>query len=104
MVETGAQDVGLDDFIKSIKDKDLKEVEQDLAVEYAGLFLNMRLVSVAPFESVYTSPEHLLMQEARDEVLSEYRREGLDKVKDFKEPEDHIALELGFMAYLCQRR
>jgi anaerobic sulfite reductase subunit A len=52
---------------------------------------------------VYTSPERLLMQRARDEVLAMYREEGLDRSDDFKEPEDHIAMEFEFMGYLCQK-
>ncbi len=42
------------------------------------------------------------MQEARDEILAAYRAEGLDRADEFNEPEDHIALEFEFMAYLCQ--
>ena len=56
-----------------------------------------------PFESVYTSPKRLMMQEARDEVLAVYRSEGLDKLPTWKEAEDHIALELEFMAALGDR-
>jgi anaerobic sulfite reductase subunit A len=32
-----------------------------------------------------------------------YREEGLDRAGEFNEPEDHVALELEFMAYLCQK-
>lgn len=56
-----------------------------------------------PFESVHTSPKRLMMQEARDEVLAVYRSEGLDKLPSWKESEDHIALELEFMAVLGDR-
>jgi len=52
---------------------------------------------------VFTSAERLLMQRARDEVLAIYREEGLDRSDDFKEPEDHIAIEFEFMGYLCQK-
>ena len=44
-----------------------------------------------------------MMQEARDEVLAVYRSEGLDKLPSWKESEDHIALELEFMAVLGDR-
>ncbi|MBM3150148.1 MAG: molecular chaperone TorD family protein, partial [Chloroflexi bacterium] len=74
-----------------------------LAAEYASLFLGAGRHLVFPYESVYTSAERLMMQEARDAVLLEYRREGLDRSKEFKEPEDHIAIELEFMFYLCQK-
>lgn len=78
----------------------------DLAVEYARVFLGAGLgqgEGAYPYESVYTSPDRLVMQEARDEVLKIYREEGLDRAEEFNEPEDHVAFELEFMAYLCQK-
>ncbi len=72
--------------------QDLESEATDLAAEYAALFLNMSEHPVFPFESVYTSPERLLMQEARDQVVAEYREEGLDRTAEFREPEDHLAL------------
>lgn len=76
-----------------------------LAVDYARIFLGAGATgNVAyPYESVYTSPDRLVMQDARDEVLKLYREEGLDRAEEFNEPEDHIALELEFMAHLCQK-
>ena len=50
-----------------------------------------------PFESVYTSPKRLMMQEARDEVLAVYRSEGLDLSLI------HIFSEFGTMAILSSR-
>jgi len=78
----------------------------DLAVEYARVFLGAGLgqgEGAYPYEPVYTSPDRLVMQEARDDVLKIYREEGLDRAEEFNEPEDHIAFELEFMAYLCQK-
>lgn len=43
------------------------------------------------------------MQEPRDEVLKLYRSMGVDRSGQFKEPEDHIALELQFMTHLCEK-
>ena len=75
-----------------------------LAIEYARIFLGAGGEDSAyPYESVYTSPERLLMRDARDDVLLQYQEEGLDRATQCHEPEDHIALELEFMAYLCQQ-
>jgi anaerobic sulfite reductase subunit A len=90
-------------FAQQAQDSDLKKEARELAAEYAALFLNAARKPVSPYESVYTSPDHLVMQKARDEVVAEYRKEGLDRIGDFREPEDHIAIELEFMAYLCDR-
>lgn len=78
----------------------------NLAVDYVRAFIGAgkSAKEVAyPYESVYTSPDRLLMQEARDEVLSLYRAEEISRGESFKEPEDHIAFELEFMTVLCER-
>ncbi len=93
----------LERFIRELQGADLQAVATQLAAEYAGLFLNAGRQPVYPYESVYTSPEHLVMQKARDEVVQLYRQEGLDRSDAVREPEDHIAIELEFMAYLCRR-
>ena len=93
----------LNKYLRGLDHADLKKVESDLAAEFAGLFLNASRQSVHPFESVYTSEEKLLMQRARDEVLNEYRRAGLERIQEFREPEDHIALEFEFMSNLCNK-
>jgi len=77
----------------------------DLAVDYAKVFLGAGIAegTVAyPYESVYTSPEHLVMQKARDQVLDLYREFGLDKEENLDIFEDHLGLELEFMAFLCK--
>ena len=56
-----------------------------------------------PFESVYTSENRLRMQDARDEVLAIYRSEGLNRSVDWHDDEDHVALELEFMQFLCDK-
>jgi TorA maturation chaperone TorD len=93
----------LRDYARRIREADLRQVEIDLGAEYIALLLAASANPVFPYESVYTSPERLLMQQARDEVLAEYRGEHLARLREFKHPEDHIAIELEFMAYLCQK-
>ena len=77
----------------------------DLAVDFARVFLGAGITEkercAFPYESVYTSPKGLIMQEARDEVLALYRKHGLGKDDSFNVPEDHISLEFEFMAHLC---
>ena len=74
-----------------------------LAVDYARIFLgcgSLDAEAAYPFESVYTSPKHLTMQDARDEVLAIYKSEGFGKTSSWKEPEDHLAVELEFVKAL----
>lgn len=78
---------------------------EDLAVDYARIFLGAGIVdfdAAYPYESVYTSPKKLIMQEARDEVVAFYQKCGVARDKELNEPEDHMAFELEFMAYLCR--
>ena len=75
----------------------------DLAVDYARVFLAAGVakgVMAIPCESVYTSREHLLMQDAWEAVRKIYAEHGIGKTVDDGLYEDHIALELDFMAHL----
>ena len=77
-----------------------------LAVVFDRAFFGMgpRTAQKAfPYESVYTSEGGLMMQDAYAEVLHVYRAAGFAKDPGFKEPEDHLAVELAFMALLCGR-
>ena len=90
------------DYLKRAWDDSVTE----LAIDYVSAFIGHGVNGYSaayPYESVYTSPKRLMMQEARDEVLAVYRSEGLDKLPSWKESEDHIALELEFMAVLGDR-
>ena len=82
------------------------DTRQELAVDYAHTFLgagNYNELMAPPYESVYTSEEHLLMQDARDGAVACYRAEGLDLPDDNTTPEDHVGFEMQFMATLVER-
>lgn len=79
---------------------------QDLAVDYARIFLAAGVYegeTAVPYESVYTSPEGIMMQDSRDEVVRAYRRCGLAIPLELQVPEDHLAFELEFMGRLSER-
>jgi TorA maturation chaperone TorD len=78
----------------------------ELAVDFVRSFIgsgNTGYSAAYPYESVYTSPKRLMMQDARDEVLVLYRAAGLMKQDSWKEGEDHLALELEFVQILIER-
>lgn len=89
-------------FLAYLKAEGPEQTVIDVAADYNRLFLGMGAHPVAPFESVYTSEEGLLMQEARDGVLAAYRKAGFAVPSDFDLPEDHAALELEFLAILAE--
>lgn len=80
--------------------------EEELAVDYAKVFLAAGVaqgLAAFPYESIYASRQRLMMQEAGSDVAALYRAKGLKPRDDmFKVPEDHIGLELDFMAMLCE--
>ena len=78
----------------------------ELKVDFARCFLGNGVDGYSaayPYESVYTSPKRLMMQDARDEVLAVYRAYGIKKTDDWKEGEDHISLEFEFEQIMCDR-
>lgn len=83
-----------------------ENTETELAADYMRVFFGHGYdghSAAYPFESIYVSEKRLLMQSARDEVLALYRAAGLDKDPDWKEGEDHIALELEYMQVMSER-
>ncbi len=75
-----------------------------LAADYAQTFLDgVTITGAYPYESVYTSDDRLLMQDARDRVLEIYRQEELAVFPQHAEPEDHIAFELELMQHYCEK-
>ena len=79
---------------------------QELAIDYVHTFIGSGVDAFSaayPYESVYTSPRRLMMQEARDEVLAIYRSQGVEKAESWHEAEDHVAAELEFMSALAAR-
>lgn len=73
-----------------------------LQEDYARLFVGPDHLPAPPWESVYRSQERLLFGEQTLAVREFYRAYGLESKHRNEEPEDHIALELEFMAYLCR--
>jgi len=88
-------------FTDTIPSQDLDGLQTRLAADYARLFLSINKVPPHPSESIYR--EGAIMQHSRDEVLKTYWSFGVDKKKEFTEPEDHIAVELSFLMYLCEK-
>lgn len=80
---------------------------EDLATDYAHTFLSAGSTKnekrACPFESVFTSDQGLLMQEARDEVYRLMLAEHVEPDGRLHVPEDHISFECEFMAVLGER-
>jgi len=78
---------------------------EDLQRDYLTVFIGANTTGHAaayPNESVHTSPDRLVMQDSRDEVLAIYRAAGLSCSDLWNNGEDHIALELDFMKIMAE--
>ena len=75
--------------------------------EFCGMILGAGATDLeqmaSPYESVYTSEEQLLMQDARDQIVAMYASEGISVKNENNEPEDHISFEFSFVGILYQR-
>lgn len=79
---------------------------EDLSRDYLRVFIGSNTTGHAaayPNESVHTSPDRLVMQDARDEVRAIYRAAGLESSDLWKSGEDHIACELEYMQVMSKR-
>jgi TorA maturation chaperone TorD len=74
----------------------------DLQADYTRLFVGTGKAIIPCWESVYFNEDHMLFQEQTLQVRQWYRRFGLESEKLNKEPDDHVGLELSFLAYLAQ--
>ncbi len=95
----------LDALRAAVADADEAALEL-LAVTFDRVFFGMGPLTARhafPYESVYTSDRGIMMQDAYAQVARAYREQHLAKDASFTEPEDHVAVELAFMATLADR-
>ncbi len=78
------------------------EAFDDLRADYMRLFVGVNKVLAPPWESVHFSEDRLVFQERTLKVRNWYRRFGLEPEKLHKEPDDHIGLEMLFLAHLAE--
>jgi TorA maturation chaperone TorD len=94
----------LDDLKKAIGGIDMTSEDEldELLWEYTRLFIGPYKLPCPPWESVYTSPKRLLMQDAADEVRKIYEDAGLT-INTADVMPDHIGAEINFLGVLLQK-
>lgn len=73
----------------------------NLAAEYAAIYLT-GAYGVSPCESVWTDDDHLTCQAAMFELRSIYRNAGLRAANWRQRPDDHLALQLLYIAHAAR--
>ena len=79
---------------------------QDLAVDFTAAFAGTSSWEgryAVPYESVFSSDEGLLFQEAYHKVHRLFRRNRIERAQGFDYPDDHLSFLLEFMAVLSER-
>ncbi|MBI5496147.1 MAG: molecular chaperone TorD family protein [Deltaproteobacteria bacterium] len=77
---------------------------EDVQRDHQRLFQGPGKLAAPPWESVYRSPDRLVMQGPARDVLAAYVASGLGYDDMTQCPPDHVARELGFVATLVDRR
>lgn len=76
---------------------------QDLRQDYAFLFYMVSVSKASPFESVYRTDDATMFGPTMLEVRHEYERFGLELSASDSQPDDHLGIELAFLAELFAR-
>ena len=84
------------------RSRGLAALARSLSVEYCRLFVGPQSVPCPPYGSVYLDGGQAMGPSAID-ALSRYRQAGLRPARIWREPPDHIAVELQFMAHLSAK-
>ena len=71
--------------------------------DYNRLFFGPDRMIAPPYESVHRSEEHLVFERETMLVRAAYSEFGLAAPRLNREPDDHLGLELSFLATLCVR-
>lgn len=79
-----------------------------LACEYARIFLAAGVFTkdrqtAVPYESVFAGEDHIMMGDARDNVVTRFLEDGFLVNPDLHEPEDHLAFELEYLINMNER-
>lgn len=94
----------ISEYIAACTNDDL----DDLAADYAKTFLAAGEASgqaAFPYESIYVSKKHEIGGRTEQETLALYALHGWEPSKNmYRTMNDHIGLELEFMAVLCEEQ
>lgn len=96
---------GLNDVTRYLAKRD-SGTRQELAVDFTAAFAgtsSWKGEYAVPYESVFTSEEGLLFQDAYHEVLHLYRQNGIARQEGYDFPDDHLSFMCEFLSILSKR-
>ncbi|RJQ54862.1 MAG: hypothetical protein C4526_04755 [Nitrospiraceae bacterium] len=103
--EGGENDPGFKLMVSAVKkNKDrLDAWLEELAIEYARLFIGPQNPPAVPYSSFYLSESHSLMSDETIDVRRRYLEAGMAVKELYSIPDDHAGIEFEFVYYLTQR-
>ncbi len=103
--EGGQIDSGLNQMIKAVKSNTdrLDEYAEDLAIEFARLFIGPKFPPAIPYSSFYLSESKTVMTNVTIEVRKRYLKAGMAVKQLYSIPDDHVGIELEFISHLTER-
>lgn len=90
------------EMLNEFLNTDMESNREDRARDYTRLFV-IGKDSVPIYESVYTSPEHIMKQDSWAQVKAAYYENFFRRAETEKTAEDHASMELQFMGLLSKR-
>ncbi len=102
-LETGTALDGYMASLAGLSAEQLEERRRNLAADHSTCLLGMSARPVSPFESVYTTDEHLMRRDSCANARHAYAASGFVPASALRVPEDHISVELQFCAMLLNR-
>lgn len=90
-------------YLKSIMPENASQVYREIHIEYTRLFVGPYHLPTPPYESVYRSPDQLMMQEQTMNVRAAYLNNEFQVIRINQEPDDHIGIELEFMCAMSKK-
>ncbi len=91
-------------MVSCLKNTDSEKLYKDLSYDYADVFLNAGPNPVFPYESAHTGKKPVLMQKPVLTIREYFKTAGVHKNPDFKDLDDHIAVEMEFLRYLLEKQ
>ena len=81
----------------------IKQPSLELAADFSQLFLTDAKKGAPPYASVYLSETGQLFEKPHQDMVTLFKREGLVIDPNFKEPADHIAIQLDYLGNLIMK-
>lgn len=101
-IKKGAEMLG--EFLEdeSLVEQKLAETRDLRTREYTKLFI-LGTISIPIYESIYTSPQHLVKQDSWEKVKAFYNKNFFKRAQEDRTMEDHIAMELQFVGLMSSK-